>query len=71
MEDLNLRIKNVLEKLNIDEKRMQIREIEAESLNPDFWKDHKNATAKMIPANLNTRSLCGMKKPTQAVSNKS
>jgi peptide chain release factor 2 len=47
MEDLNLRIKNVLEKLSIDEKRKQIKEIEAESLDPDFWKDHKNATAKM------------------------
>lgn len=47
MEDLNLRIKNVLEKLNLDEKRKKIREIEAESLQPDFWKDHKNATLKM------------------------
>ena len=28
----------------------------------------KNATAKKIPANLNTLLLCGMKKPTQAVS---
>ena len=47
MEDLNLRIKNVLEKLNLDEKRKKIREIEAESLQPDFWTDHKNATLKM------------------------
>jgi peptide chain release factor 2 len=47
MDDLNLRIKNVLEKLNIEEKKQKIKEIEAESLNPDFWKDHKNATAKM------------------------
>ncbi len=47
MEDLDLRIKNVLEKLNLDEKRKKIREIEAESLQPDFWTDHKNATLKM------------------------
>jgi peptide chain release factor 2 len=47
MEDLQQRIKNVLEKLNVSEKRQKISEIEAESTNPDFWKDHKNATAKM------------------------
>lgn len=47
MEDLQQRIKNVLEKLNIEEKRQKIKEIEAESTNPDFWKDHKNATLKM------------------------
>jgi peptide chain release factor 2 len=47
MEDLQQRIKNVLEKLNVFEKRQKISEIEAESTNPDFWKDHKNATAKM------------------------
>src|ERR1035437_8037531 len=47
MEDLNLRIKNVLEKLNIEEKRQKIKEIEAESTLLDFWKDHVNATSKM------------------------
>jgi peptide chain release factor 2 len=47
MEDLQQRIKNLLEKLNVEEKRKKIREIEAESTHPDFWKDHKNATFKM------------------------
>lgn len=47
MEDLKQRIDNVLVKFNPDLKRQQIREIEAESLHPDFWKDHKNASAKM------------------------
>ena len=47
MEDLQQRIKNVLEKLNVLEKRQKIREIEAESTLPDFWKDHKSATLKM------------------------
>jgi len=47
MEDLKPRIEKVIEKFNIDEKRQKIREIEAESTHPDFWKDHKNATSKM------------------------
>jgi peptide chain release factor 2 len=47
MEDLNLRIKKVLEKFDIEAKRQEIREIEAESTHPDFWKDHKKATLKM------------------------
>lgn len=47
MEDLNARIKKVIEKFNIDEKRQKAREIEAESLHPDFWKDHQNATSAM------------------------
>jgi peptide chain release factor 2 len=47
MEDLKPRIEKVIEKFNIDEKRQKIREIEAESTHPDFWKDHKNASSKM------------------------
>jgi peptide chain release factor 2 len=47
MDELNLRVKNVLEKLNIEEKRRKIREIEAESISPDFWKNQQNATSKM------------------------
>lgn len=47
MEDIKQRIKNALEKFNIDEKRKQIRELEAESLHPNFWKDHKTASTKM------------------------
>ena len=47
MEDVKQRIAKVLEKFNLDEKRKQIREIEAQSLHPDFWKDRQNATLKM------------------------
>jgi peptide chain release factor 2 len=65
MEDLNLRIKNVLEKLNIDEKRKQITEIEAESLNPDFWKDHQNATAKMKEMSALQNQIAKVEKITQ------
>lgn len=47
MDDIKIRIKKALEKFNIDEKRRKIREIEAESAHPDFWKDHKTASSKM------------------------
>ena len=47
MEDIKQRVEKVIEKFNLDEKRKQVREIEAESTNPDFWKDHQNASAKM------------------------
>jgi peptide chain release factor 2 len=47
MDDIKTRINKALEKFNIDGKRREIREIEAESLKPDFWKDHKNASSKM------------------------
>lgn len=47
MEDVKNRAEIVLKKLNIEEKRRQFREIEAESTNPDFWLDNKKATEKM------------------------
>jgi len=47
MDDIKIRIEKALEKFNVDRKRQEIREIEAESVHPDFWKDHKNASAKM------------------------
>lgn len=65
MEDLNLRIKNVLEKLDLDEKRKQIREIEAESLHPDFWKDHQNATLKMKEMSMLQGEIAKVEKITQ------
>jgi peptide chain release factor 2 len=47
MDELRLRIKKALEAFDIDSKRKAIREIEAESLHAQFWKDQKNATSKM------------------------
>jgi peptide chain release factor 2 len=47
MDELQTRIEKVLEKFDIDKKRQLVREIEVESLRPDFWKDHKNASEKM------------------------
>ncbi len=47
MEELKDRVNKLLEKFDVDKKRQEIRLIEAESMKPDFWKDHVNATHKM------------------------
>ncbi len=47
MEDLKNRAEIVLKKLNIEEKRIRFREIEAQSTDPDFWKDSTAATKLM------------------------
>ncbi len=47
MEELKKRYYNLLEKINPDKKRTQIRLIEAESSKPDFWNDHRSASMKM------------------------
>ena len=47
MDDIKIRVEKALEKFKIDEKRKLIREIEAESVRPDFWKDHQKASSKM------------------------
>jgi peptide chain release factor 2 len=47
MEELKSRIEKVLEKFDVDKKRQFVREIEAESSHPDFWKDQRTASAKM------------------------
>lgn len=46
-EDLKTRATHVLEKLDLDGKRKAIRELEAESSHPDFWKDSQAAAKKM------------------------
>lgn len=47
MNDLIERAKTLLSKINIAEKEVRIREIEAQSTDPDFWKDTQNATSRM------------------------
>ncbi|MDP2649782.1 MAG: peptide chain release factor 2 [bacterium] len=47
MEDIKGRVNKLLEKLDLEEKRKRIREVEAESMNPSFWQDHQNASKKM------------------------
>jgi peptide chain release factor 2 len=47
MEDLKIRAGNVIEKIDIEKKKYRLKEIEAESVVPDFWKDSENATKLM------------------------
>ncbi len=47
MDDLHTRSTKLIEKINADEKRKRIRELEAESMKPGFWDDHQTAATKM------------------------
>jgi peptide chain release factor 2 len=47
MDELHERIKKLIERVDADEKRKRIRELEVESMKPDFWGDHQVAAEKM------------------------
>lgn len=47
MEDIKTRVAKLVEKVEVDEKRKKIRELEAESTHTDFWQDHQTAGKKM------------------------
>lgn len=47
MEEIRERILKLVEKVDADVKRKKIRELEAESMKPDFWDDHQTAAEKM------------------------
>jgi peptide chain release factor 2 len=47
MEDIKDRAQKLIEKVDADSKRKQLRELEVQSLKPDFWQDHKNAASVM------------------------
>ncbi|MEK7186289.1 MAG: peptide chain release factor 2 [Patescibacteria group bacterium] len=47
MENIKDRVDNLIEKFNVEEKKRLAREIEAQSTDPSFWQDQKNASAKM------------------------
>lgn len=47
MDEIRKRAQKLFEKVDIDEKRKQAREIEAESMKPNFWQDHQAASGKM------------------------
>lgn len=47
MEDLKKRVNRILEKLNVEKKKKKIKEIEAETSSPSFWKDQNLAASKM------------------------
>ncbi|MBI2442511.1 MAG: peptide chain release factor 2 [Candidatus Levybacteria bacterium] len=47
MENIKERTKRLLEKIDLDSVRKRIHELQAESIKPDFWQDHKSAGEKM------------------------
>ena len=47
MEELKERVANLIEKLDIDNKRQKIRKLEADATSPSFWQDHQSAAVKM------------------------
>jgi peptide chain release factor 2 len=47
MEEIKQRAEKLFTKLDPDEKRKQVRIIEAESTDPNFWQDHQTASMKM------------------------
>ncbi len=47
MEEIKKRIQLIKQKLNLEEIQRQIKEIEVQSMDPDFWRDHQKASAKM------------------------
>ncbi|MBI2614005.1 MAG: peptide chain release factor 2 [Candidatus Levybacteria bacterium] len=47
MDEIKERVNKLLIKFDADKKRQEIRKIEAESTEPNFWQDHKNAAIKM------------------------
>jgi peptide chain release factor 2 len=47
MEDIKNRINKLIEKVDADEKKKRIRELEVESMKAGFWDDHQTAAIKM------------------------
>ncbi|MBI5122527.1 peptide chain release factor 2 [Candidatus Roizmanbacteria bacterium] len=47
MEDLKSRVQKLVDKVQVDEKKKKIRELEAESAHANFWQDHQAAAKKM------------------------
>jgi peptide chain release factor 2 len=47
MEMIKERAQKLIEKVDADSKRKQIRELEVQSLKPDFWQDHQRAASVM------------------------
>lgn len=47
MDELKQKVESIIKRVNPDEKRKRIRELEAESIHPNFWQDHQRAGEKM------------------------
>ena len=67
MEEIKERVAKVLQKVNIEEKRKRVREIEAESAKPTFWQNHQAAAVKMKELSALQKEIAERKKDTQAV----
>ncbi len=60
MEDLKTRVEKLVIKINADEKRKRIRELEAETMKTTFWQDHQTASGKM-------KELSGLQKEVEEI----
>lgn len=47
MDDIKQQAKKILDKLNLDSKRQEMRLLESEAAKPEFWQDPQTATTKM------------------------
>ena len=60
MDQLRERLKNLKEKLDIDQKRQRLRELELEAQKPDLWRDRERGEKVM-------RELAALKKEIEAL----
>ena len=47
MSEIKIRAQNILQKLNLPDKKERLSEIQKESSDPDFWKDNEKASSRM------------------------
>lgn len=59
MENLRERVNKILEKIDVSQKQSLIKQIEAETIAPDFWKDQQNAASKM-------KEMAGLQKEVES-----
>lgn len=59
-EEVKIRVQKLVTKVNPDEKKKRIRELEVESMKPGFWDDHQTAAKKM-------KELSGLQKDVEEI----
>lgn len=60
MDDIRTRVEKLAQRINADEKKKRIRELEVESMKSDFWQDHQAAAAKM-------KEMSGLQKEVEEI----
>lgn len=60
MDDLKSRVDKITEKIDIESKKYKLKELEAQSLDPDFWKDSQKATNVM-------KEMAGLQKEIEKI----